>query len=292
MAGTNIVGFQHLPLSGVTFDPDAFDPVHYFFPESKIEGNLFFLNYTRHLTLFGRTASLSAFAMGGNLDIEVFGETPGIGLKQSSHGFGDPAVQLTLNLVGAPALRSFYDMSKYEPKAVLDIAVLGSFPFGVYDESSLVNMGLNRLWTRVALPFTYHIGPYVPGYRTSVEIVPSVFLFGQNDDFVGSELDNDPLFQVEAHLTRDFTSMFFGSVDLVYRHGARSEIGGIEAEEVLDVLGAGFSLDFQATDNFGVRFSYHSLVGGDSDMDGDMFRVMGYFGWHPLVEKIKKLGGQ
>ena len=30
-------------------------------------------------------------------------------------------------------------------------------------------------------------------------------------------------------------------------------------------LGAGFSLDFQATDNFG---------------------------WHPLVEKIKNLGGQ
>jgi len=291
MAGTNVVGFQYLPFNAVTLS-EAFDPAHYLFPESDVEGNLFLLNYSRHLSLFGRTASLSAFLIGGNLDVEFFGGTPGVGLKQSSHGFGDPSVQLTLNLVGAPSLPSFYHVSKYEPKAVLDISVLGAFPIGEYSDSSFVNMGLNRWWGRVALPFTYHFGPYVPGYRTSVEIVPSAFLFAPNDNFVGRELKNDPLLQVEAHVTRDFTSMFFGSADLLYRHGAQTTVDDTEAEEQLDALAVGFTLDFQATDNFGVRFSYQALVGGGSDIDGDMFRIMGYFGWNALVEKVKKLEGE
>jgi hypothetical protein len=291
MAGTNIVGFQYLPMNAVTTS-EVSDPAHYLFPEADVEGNLVLLNYSRHLTLFGRTASLSGFLMGGNLDVEFFGGTPGAGLRQSTHGFGDPSAQLTVNLIGAPAIISFLDVTNYEPKAVLDIAVLGAFPIGEYDENSFVNMGLNRWWGRVALPFTYHFGPYVPGYRTSLEIIPSAFLFGSNSDFVGTELENDALYQVEAHITRDLATHFFASVDLLYRHGARSTLGGTEATDELDALGAGFTLDWTLSDNAGVRFSYQSLVAGDSNIDGDMIRIMGYFAWNPLVENIGKLLGE
>ncbi len=286
--GTNMVGFQYLPMNAVT-GSEASDPAHYLFPESDVEANLIFLNYSRHLTLFGRTAAVSAFAITGNLDVEFFGGTPGVGARQSSHGFGDPSAQLTLNLIGAPSLPSFYHVSKYEPKAVLDIAVLGAFPIGEYDENSFVNLGLNRWWGRVALPFTYHLGPYVPGYRTSVEIIPSAFLFAANNNFVGMKLENDPLYQVEAHITRDFATDFFASVDLLYRHGARSTLDGTEAPDVLDTLGAGFTLDWTVSDNAGVRFSYHSLVAGDSDIDGDLIRIMGFFGWNALVQMIERV---
>ncbi|MCK5439187.1 MAG: hypothetical protein KAI97_04550, partial [Gemmatimonadetes bacterium] len=129
-----------------------------------------------------------------------------------------------------------------------------------------------------------------PGYRTSVEIMPSLFLFGSNDDFLGNRLDNDLLYQVEGHVTRDFTSHFFGSFDLLYRNGAQAQIDDVELGEKLDVLSAGFTLDYGVTDNVGLRVSYHSIVEGDSDIDGDMFRINVNFGWHPLIEKIKKLG--
>ena len=291
LAGTNIVGFQYLPMNAVTASAAA-DPAHYLFPEADVEGNLVLLNYSRHLTLFGRTASLSGFLIGGNLDVEFFGGTPGVGFRQAAHGFGDPSAQLTVNLFGAPAIRSFVDVAKYEPKAVLDIAVLGAFPIGEYDENSFVNLGLNRWWGRVALPFTYHFGPYVPGYRTSLEIIPSVFLFAPNDNFVGNELENDPLYQVEGHITRDLATHAFVSLDLLYRHGARSTLAGTEAPDQLDALGVGFTLDWTVSDNAGVRFSYQSLVAGSSDIDGDMIRVMGYFAWNALVENIGKLEGE
>ncbi len=291
LAGTNMVGFQYLPMNAVT-PAEVSDPTHYLFPEADVEANLIFLNYSRHFTLFGRTASASAFAIAGNVDVEFFGGTPGVGLRQASHGFGDPSVQLSVNLVGAASLPSFYHLSKYEPKAVLDIAVLGAFPIGEYDENSFVNLGLNRWWGRVALPFTYHIGPYVPGYRTSVEIIPSAFLFAANNNFVGMKLENDPLYQVEGHITRDFATHFFASVDVLYRHGARSTLDGTEAPDQLDALGAGFTLDWTVSDNAGIRFSYHSLVAGSSEIDGDMIRVMGYFAWNALFQNIGKLEGE
>ncbi len=294
--GGNVVAFQFLPFDANSSDSQAFNPVHYIYPEADFQANLFLLFYARHFTLFNRTAIFGATLLGGNVDVEFsvspFDGVPGGDFKQAAHGFSDPSAQLTLNLFGAPALRSLYDVSKYEPKAVLDIAVMGNIPIGKYDSDKIVNLGLNRWWTRIAAPFTYHIGPYVPGYRTSVEITPSVFLFGANDDFLGQKLDNDPLYQVEGHVTRDFAALFFGSFDLLYRHGASAQIDTVELGEALDILSAGFTLDYSVTDNVGLRVSYHSIVGGDSDIDGDMFRISLAFGWHPLIENIKKLGGE
>jgi len=40
-----------------------------------------------------------------------------------------------------------------------------------------------------------------------------------------------------------------------------------------------------------LRVSYHSIVGG-SEIEGDMFRINLAFGWHSLIENIKKLGGE
>ena len=290
---TNIIAFQYLPFNGDSFGSKVFDPVHYVYPESQFQANLFMLTYVRHFTLFDRTAVFGATVLGGNLDVESFGSplTGGVDFKQAAHGFGDPSAQLTLNVFGAPAIRSFYDITKYEPKAVLDVAVLGSFPIGQYDSDRVVNMSLNRWWTRIAAPFTYHIGPFVPGYRTSVEFTPSVYLLGSNDDFVGRKLDNDPLYQLEAHVTRDFTSKFFGSVDFLYRQGMLSEIDSIEVGGKLSLLSAGFTLDYHVNDNVGLRVSYHALVGGGSDIEGDMFRLNVNFGWNAIVEKIGKLGG-
>ena len=295
LAGANVVAFQYLPFNGDTLGSQSFNPANFFYPESEIQANLFFLTYARHFTLFDRAAIFGANVIGGNVDVESFEdpfeETPDIGFGQGAQGFGDPSVQLTVNLFGTPAIKSLYDVSKYEPKVSLDVSAMGSMPIGEYDSDKVVNLGLNRWWTRLALPFTYHIGPFVPGYRTSVEVVPAVYLFGSNDDFLGGKLENEALYQIEAHVTRDFATKFFGSLDVMFRHGALAEIGGVNFGEKLSVLSAGFTLDYAVTDNIGLRVSYHSLVGGGSNIDGDMLRLNVNFAWHPLLEKIKKLGG-
>ncbi len=138
----------------------------------------------------------------------------------------------------------------------------------------------------------FHFGPFAAGYITTFELTPSVWIFDENDDFLGQKLENDPLWQVEAHLTHDFTRSFYGSLDLLYRRGFQSEINGVEVGDELEVGNLGLTLNFQVTDNFGIRAGYSSNVFGDSDLDNSIVRIRFVYGWHRLTENIKKLRGQ
>jgi hypothetical protein len=194
-----------------------------------------------------------------------------------------------VNLFGTSPLISNVDLLNYEPTWTIDAAVMLAFPIGEYSDDKLVNLGLNRWWGRVAFPIKYHFGVFAPGYMSSFEVVPSVWLFAENDDFIGQKLENDPLWQLEAHLTHDFTRSFFGSLDLLYRGGFQSEINGIEVGEELDVGNIGFTLNFTATDNLAIRTSYMSNVFGDSDLDNSILRIQFVYAWNPPSENTKKL---
>jgi hypothetical protein len=179
----------------------------------------------------------------------------------------------------------------YEPTWTLDAAAMLAFPVGEYDDKKLVNLGQNRWFGRFALPLKYHWGAFTPGYRRSFEITPSVWLFDKNDDFLGQKLENDPMWQLEAHLTRDFTPNFYGSLDALYRNGFQSEFDGVKVGDKLDVGSVGFTLNYQVNDNFAIRTGYSSNVFGDSDLDTSMFRIQFVFGWHAAMENFKKLTG-
>jgi len=237
--GTNGVSFQYLRLDLQASDTQQFAPGQFIYPNSDAKANVFIANYVRHMTLFKRPSSLSLAVIGGNVDVDVNtkapgqfvppGIAPGTAFSQSSSGFADPSVQLVVNLFGTPPLRSGVDLLNYEPTWTLDIATMLAFPIGKYDDDKLVNLGLNRWFGRIAFPSKYHFGAFTPGYMTSLEFTPSVWLFAENNDFIGQKLENDPMWQLEAHLTHDFTASFFGSLDLLYRGGFQSKIDGSHA---------------------------------------------------------------
>ena len=300
--GTNVVSFQYLNLNMQASDTQQFDPSQFIYPNSDTEANVMIANYARHLTLFNRASSFAVNIAGGSADLDVNtsivpsqflppGIAPGTTFSQSTSGFADPSVQLDVNLFGTSQLKSTVDLVNYEPKWTLDAAVLLAFPIGEYDDDKLVNMGLNRWYGRFAFPFKYHFRVFSPGYMTSLEITPSVWLFAENDDFVGQKLENDPLWQLESHLTHDFTRSFFGSLDLLYRGGFQSEINGVEVGDDLNIGNLGFTLNYQATDNLTIRTSYSSNVFGDDDLDNSVIRIQVAYSWHRLMENMKKLKG-
>jgi hypothetical protein len=301
--GANVVSFQYLNLDMQASDSQQFDPGLFIYPNSDVNASIFIASYARHLTLFNRASSLAVNLVGGSADLDVNTSSvppgflpPGVGpgdtLSQSASGYGDPSVQLDVNLFGTSRLKSNVDLLNYEPTWTIDAAVALAVPVGQYDDDQLLNMGLNRWYGRVALPIKYHFGAFAPGYRSSLELTPSIWLFGENDDFLGQKLENDPLWQFEAHLTHDFTRTFFGSLDLLYRGGFQSEINGVELGEDLDIGNLGFTLNFQATDNLAIRTGYSSNVFGDDDLDNSIIRIQFVYAWHRLMENQKKLGGE
>jgi hypothetical protein len=298
-AGTHGVSFQHLRLDLDASDSQQFAPGQYIYANADIEGSIFIANYVRHMTLFNRPSSLSLTIAGGDINVDVNarallqflppGITPGTAFSQSSTGFADPSAQLVVNLFGTPPLKANFDLLNYEPTWTLDAAVMLGVPIGEYNDNKLVNLGLNRWFGRIAFPFKYHFGVFTRGYMSSFELTPSVWLFAENDDFMGQKLENDPMWQLEAHLTHDFTPSFFGSLDMLYRAGFQSEIDGVDVGEDLDIGNLGFTLNYQVTDNLAIRTGFSSNVFGDDDLDNSMIRLQFVFGWHRDNENIKKL---
>ena len=297
--GTNVVSFQYLNLNMQASDAKQFAPNQYIYPNADVEADVMIATWAHHMTLFNRPSSLSVNLAAGSVNLDASasldspfvppGETLGTAFSQSSSGYADPSLQLDVNLVGTTPLISNVQLANYEPTWTVDAAVMLAFPVGEYDEDKLVNMGLNRWWGRIAFPVKYHFGVFSPGYMSSFELIPSVWIFEENDDFLGQELENDPLWQIEAHLTHDFTRTFFGSLDLLYRSGFQSEIDGVEVGDEVDIGDFGFTLNFHVTDNVAIRTSYSSNVFGDNDIDNSLLRLQFVYAWHQLNENDKKL---
>jgi len=300
-------GTQVFAFSYVRWDINAagslqFDPAHYIYPSSDIEASVFLGMWGRHFTVLNRPSTLSVALVGGNVDVDVDtnvvppeflppGVIPGSSFSQSASGYADPNVSFLVNLYGTSKLKSNVDLLNYEPTWTLDAHVLVAVPIGEYDSAKLVNLGLNRWWGRIAFPMKYHFGVFSRGYMSSFELIPSVWLFAENDEFVGQTLENDPLWQVEAHLTHDFTSTFFGSLDVLYRSGFQSEINGMKVGDDVDVGNVGFTFSYQVTDNVALRTSYLSNVFGDDNLDNSILKLMFAYGWNPANENAKKLMG-
>ncbi len=285
LTDTNIFSLTYMHASG---NVDPLDPALRIQPGADFELDLALVGYSRSFALFGQTAIATLLLPVGELQ----GETTGpLATSDSARGFGDPVLQLDFNLIGAPAMRNMPDLLRYEPDFTLDFVVTLGVPIGEYDNDSPTNLGQNRWYGRVGLPLMINLGDWVPGHRTTLEFMPAVWFFADNDDFLGQTLETDPLFQLEGHLTRDFTRDFWGSLDAVYFMGGESTIGGLSGGE-LDELAVGFTLGYQINDNLMLTAGYTATVDdGMDDLDLGVFRINLIFGWHELLEGIDRLGG-
>jgi hypothetical protein len=298
--GTHVISFQYLPMFMDAEGSKAFAPGQYIYPNSKIDAHILMASYGYHFTLpwVKRPSVISVNVVGGKIGIDVDTTTappelvpPGAdpAFSQSSAGFGDPNTQLTVNLFGTPPLKSNVDLLNYEPTWTVDFAGLLAFPIGTYESDKLVNIGQNRWYGRLALPLKYHFRVFAPGRMSSFEVMPSVWLFGENDNFLGQKLENDPLWSVEAHLTHDFTTTFYGSLDLLYQNGFRSQLDGANVAEKLEIGSIGFTLNYQVSDNAGIRTSFSSNVFGDGDLNTAVLRVQFTYAWNAPSENAKRL---
>jgi len=301
-SGTNVFSFQYLPMNIGASDSKAFAPGQYIYPNSDIDANVFVGTYSRHMTIFNRASALTVNVIGGSVGATMNasigsdslllppGINPGTSFNQSSNGFADPNVQLVVNLIGSPKLKSTVDLLNYEPSFTMDIALLVAVPIGAYENDKLVNLGLNRWYSRIALPLKYHFGVFSPGYMSSFEVTPSVYLFAENADFVdGHTLKNEPLWSIESHLTHDFTTNFFASLDMLYQSGFQSELDGNEIAEKFKIGTLGFTLNYSVSDNITIRTSYNSNVFGDDNLETSSIRLQFVYAWNRASQNAKKL---
>ncbi len=280
-----------LIVESISGNTNPFDSAHTVTPGADFDATLALLGFARTFSLFDRSAMAAVIMPMGRVsgDVTVAGRT----VNQSAEGFGDPMLEFDINLFGPPAQVSIPDAMRYEPGFSVDLLADLALPIGEYDSDQPLNLGQNRWYGRLGMPIIWQLGSWVPGRRTTLEFLPAVWFFGENDDYVGQTMETDPIFQLDAHLTRDFTEHLWGSLDAALYNGGEPTVNDVPGKELSNV-GMGFTLGYGVNENLNLTFSYKSTLNDDApdDLRMDVFMVTLVFGWHPIIEGSRRLQGQ
>jgi len=292
LQGMNAVPVIAMSVSGNT---NPLDPSYNFDPSASVSAEVAIAGYAKMFPVWNKAAMLAVLVPMGRIEADFL-----VGLlssRESSSGFGDPMVEFNINLIGPPPIMSLPDLMRYEPGFSLDLVVDLAFPLGQYDNTQSLNLGQNRWYGRIGTPIVWQLGPWIPTRRTTLEIFPSVWFFGDNDDFVGDNLSSDPTFGLEAHLTRNFTSKFWGSVDATYSSSGDATISNTTDSETTpgsDMTLVGFTLGYQINESMQMTFGYKSTLNNDAasdDLKMNVFMISFTTGWHRLLEGAGRLSG-
>jgi hypothetical protein len=289
LQGMNAVPVIAMSVSG---NVNPLDPSYILLPSvsASVSADVAIAGYAKMLPVWNKAAMLAVLVPMGRIqgDFIIDGSLS----RESSSGFGDPMVEFNINLIGPPPIMNLPDLLRYEPGFSLDLVVDLTFPLGQYDNTQSLNLGQNRWYGRIGTPIVWQLGPWIPDRRMTLEIFPSVWLFGDNDDFVGQNLSSDPTFELETHLTRNFTSKFWGSLDATYSSSGDATIAGRPPTSGSDMTLVGFTLGYQLNDSTQLTIGYKSTLNNDAasnDLQMSVFMISLTTGWHRLLEGADRL---
>jgi hypothetical protein len=278
-------------VNSMSGNTNPFDMSHNVTAGASFDATMAMVGYAHTFALFDRSAMAAVILPMGRIsgDVVVGGKT----VNQQTSGFGDPMLEFDINLIGPRSQKNIPDAMRYEPGFSLDLLADLALPIGEYDNTKQLNIGQNRWYGRIGMPVTVQLGPWIPGQRTTLEFLPAVWLFGDNTDYVGTTMKTDPMYQLDAHLTRDFTEHAWGSLDASWYSGGQATINGVKGSK-LNNLGVGLTLGYTVNDNLNLTVGYKSTVNDNAagDLSMDSFMVTLVYGWHPLIEGSKRLKGE
>jgi hypothetical protein len=178
--------------------------------------------YVRTLDFFG--ASSKATVVVPVMWGDWTGMYQGEWASASRRGFGDPLVDLTVNFVGAPAMK-MSEMRGFRQKWVVGAGLRLSVPVGQYYPDKLINLGANRWAARIRLGASRQTG------RVNLEIMGSGWFFQDNDEFLGdTTLGQDPLWSIQFNGIYNLPSRIWFGIGIGGSRGGHTKSNGVYAD--------------------------------------------------------------
>jgi hypothetical protein len=178
-----------------------------------------FAAYLQTLNLFGRTTNILIEIpyINGNSK----GILAGVPRQRNISGIADIGLTLSANLAGAPTMTpKEFQALRNNPHPILGLSVKVLFSTGVYEADKLINVGSNRWAVKPELGYMIPLEN-----RWLLELELGVWLFTDNDEFLGVTREQKPVVATEIHLVRRFEPGFWGSLDLNFFTGGQTIVG-------------------------------------------------------------------
>ena len=266
--GTNVFVLSYQRSSGdIVTDPSL--------PLTGVDSTIDFLqvSYQRTLSLFGRSANLQF-----NLpysDGHTEGFVGGEFRTRDTLGVADARVRMSINLKGAPSLdtAAFRELTQ-QPRTIIGASLLIQAPTGEYEPDKLINIGTNR-WS--VKPAIGAIWPLKPSWLLEGEI--GVWIFGDNDEFLGQVREQDPIASAEIHLIKRINSEFWVSLDANYYTGGRTVVDGVGQSDLQRNSRVGATIFVPVKGRHGIRGSYSTGIVTESGGDFEIVSLSYLYAW-------------
>ena len=267
--GGNIVMLSYGRSSGgVLFDPTL--------PVESVQATIHYgaLLYGHSFGFFGRSANavIALPYVGGEMDGLLAGEYQRI----TRSGLGDIRGQLTVNVLGGPALTP-REFASHQPSTILGLSLAVIAPSGQYDPAKLINIGSNR-WS---------LKPEVGLSRTKgrwyFELYGGVWMFTDNKNFFGGSVrEQDPIGTFQAHASYTFKPRLWLAGDATFYTGGRTTVDGLAKADLQrnSRIGVTLALPVGRRSAFKVSWAtgFTTRIGADFDSLGLGFQTV-WFGW-------------
>ena len=259
--GMNVLG------AGIVYTEGdiAFDPVLEL-EDVTVEQTMAVVTYQHAFGLLGKSARIDVRLP--YKDAQWEGLQRGVPGTADRRGPGDPRLRLSVNFIGAPALKgkAYQTFRASHPvNTVAGAAISVTLPYGDYNNERLLNIGENRLVFRPQLGVVHTRGHW------SYELTGSVFLFGDNDKFYfDSTREQDPLYALQAHLVYTSPRHWWVSLGAAHARGGESTINGVNKDDKRRDRLFGISAGIPVGSSAGLKLAYVGSrtsedVGKDTD---------------------------
>jgi len=220
------------------------------------------IGYVRSLDVFGKAGNIALVVPFVDLTAtaSLNGTTEA---RRDVSGLADPTLRLAVNFYGAPALR-LAEYAGWRQDLIVGASLAVTAPFGQYDKDRLANIGANRWSVKPELGVSQALGAW------TVELAAGVTWFTRNDEFFnGNTREQDPLYSLQTHITRQFGARAWGALSVTYFDGGRTSINGVEQGEKLGGTRLGLTFSLPVDPRNSIRLSAH---GGLAPRTGSDFK--------------------
>ncbi len=231
------------------------------------------VSYQRTLSLFGRSANLQ-FVLPYS-DGHTEGLVEGEFRTRDTAGIADARVRLSINLKGAPSMDgAAFQALRKNPRTIIGASLLVQAPTGEYEPDKLINIGTNR-WS--VKPAIGAIWPLRPTWLLEAEV--GVWLFGNNDEFLGQTREQDPILSTEFHLIKRIRPGLWASLDANFYLGGRTTVGGVEGSDFQRNSRVGATAVLPIKGKHALRGSFSTGVVTESGGDYTIINLSYIYAW-------------
>ena len=227
--------------------------------DAEISAHMIMLAYARSLNLGGNNGKVDVLVPYG----WASGSATYLGQphQRDVNGFGDPAVRMTWNFIGAPAL-SVPEFRDYHPDWIVGGSFRVGLPLGQYDENRLLNLGQNR-WS-----FKPELGVSKAWRRWTFELAGGATFYTDNDEFFGnSTREQEPLVAVQGHVIYSCGKGIWAGLDGTYYTGGRTTVNGTASDDRQFSSRVGLTVSFPVTPHH--SFKLFASLGATARAGGD-----------------------